>query len=720
MVSLIHLTFVLAKMEVLSQLLIELFQEAICLFVVYKIYQHLLNFRSMMKQTFVYFSVYLLFVVFMYVSFTKYRNRPPIFITTYLLMCFTLYLHNILYNESKQTNKQSLPRKSTILKASPYSHKESQPIKIEYSPQQHHQVKFQSFYHSSPNELQSPNLVARAAKSNLSSPKPENNSNISIVSPMIHPSKLSYVRLNERFKSPLQTTITTTTTTTTTTATTTTITTTTINASLHSPTYVTKPSTPTLRHNMTSILGHNVNGDNSDTILTPQKTTPEEIKLRTFSTNTSNFNFWTNQIMRHIITPFSGANQKRTEGPCGLRNVGNVCFMNSILQSLVSLPLLKSRLLYFSEKGLEHFGAYSRLISSLRSYMLDSDSLVHDPIKIMRELCIFAPNLLANPDQYIVMQSQQDAGEFFLFLIEVLNSAFQPYLTPGLVAKDITEKAVMMYGLSENLDFSNLSVLSEVKSIALKSLENANVSNDKSYTQHLTILAGLEWGIYAKTHSTPLYDLFIGQLVEARSCLSCQGISLNLESFTLLPLSIPDTSKLLLPIEEILELFSRIEGLLGREKLRCTRCEKENITQIGDINQTTNGLQDAQRRALITKLPDFLVIQLSRFHFDPVQRFPYKNTKRISFPLKNLDLSQVFYENVVQTNNNNHLYELKSVVVHSNGSTVLSGHYVAYTKISHKWYLCNDSSVSVIDMEREKSTNQILENAYILFYGRQI
>ena len=333
--------------------------------------------------------------------------------------------------------------------------------------------------------------------------------------------------------------------------------------------------------------------------------------------------------------------------------------------------------------------------------MLDSDSLVHDPIKIVRELCIYAPNLLANPDQYIVMQSQQDAGELFLCLIEVLNSAFHTYLTPSLVAKNITDKAIAMYGLAENLDFSNLSVLSEIKSVALKSLENANVTNDTSYTEHLSILAELEWGIYAKTHSTPLYDLFIGQLVEARSCLSCQGISLNLETFTLLPLSIPDTNKLLLPIEEILELFSRIEGLLGREKLRCTRCEG-NVTAIGNTGQTTNGLQDAQRRALITKLPDFLVIQLSRFHFDPIQKFPYKNSKRISFPLKNLDLSQVFYDNVVHTTNNNNLYELKSVVVHSNGSTALSGHYVAYTKINHKWYLCNDSSVSVVDMEREK------------------
>ena len=677
-------------MEVLSQLFIELCQEVICLFVVDQMYQHIFKYRSMFKlvKTF----IYLLFIVVLHFLFAKYRNRPPIFITTYMLMCITLYLHTFVNSLSKQTNNNLLTRKSTLLNQSPYSHRENQPIKIEYSPQQHPQLKFQSFYHSTPNELQSPSLVVRTANNSLSSPKPENSLNIPPISP---------IQPNVHFISPPKTTTTKTPT----------------SVILRSPTSITKPSTPIIRHNMTSTLEHNVdcdNNNNNDTIMTPPKTTPEAIRLRTFSTNSSNFNFWTNQIMRHIITPFSVANQKRTEGPCGLRNIGNVCFMNSILQSLISLPLFKSRLLYFSEKGLEQFGAYSRLISSLRSYMLDSDSLVHDPTKIIRELCIYTPNLLANPDQYIVMQSQQDAGEFFLFLIEVLNSAFHSFLTPSLVAKDITEKAVVMYGLAENLDFSDLSVLSEVKSVALKSLENASASNNTSYTQHLAILAKLEWEIYAKTHSTPLYDLFIGQLVEARSCLSCQGISLNLETFTLLPLSIPDTNKLLLPIEEILELFSRIEGLLGHEKLRCTRCE-DNI----NANQTTNGLQDAQRRALITKLPEFLVIQLSRFHFDPIQKFPYKNTKRISFPLKNLDLSQVFYENVVNTASDNHLYELKSVVLHSNGSTALSGHYVSYSKISHKWYLCNDSSVSVVDMEREKSTNQILENAYILFYGRQ-
>ncbi|KAI6661912.1 Ubiquitin carboxyl-terminal hydrolase 8-like [Oopsacas minuta] len=590
-----------------------------------------------------------------------------------------------------------------------------QPIKYEYSPHSHlQQTQFQSFYHSTPKELQSPNLVVRENDKLCPSPKQENNKNSNknspIISPTIPHSKISYNQTIDKSHPTVKLTAN--------------------NEIPMSPIVVTKSiCSPTkgypihIHPNYTGVTSPNSKvaqriTDNADTILAP-KTTPEAIKLRTFSTGTSTFNFWTNQIMRHIITPFSPANQKRTDGPCGLRNTGNICFMNSILQSFISLPLFKSRLLYFSKKGLQNFGAYSRLIESLTCYMLDPDSLVHDPTNIIRQICIHTPNLLANPDHYIVMQSQQDAGEFFLSLIELLNTAFQTYLVPDLVAREVTDKAIQMYALPNNLDFSDLNILSEVKNLALKNLENAIVSKGETYTDDLAILAGLEWGIYAQTHSTPLYELFIGQLVEARYCMSCQGISLNLETFTLLPLSIPDSDKLPQAIEEILEKFSRIEGLLGREKLRCTRCEGA-INGSGLNSQTSNGLQDAQRRALITKLPEFLVIQLSRFHFDPILKFPYKNNKQISFPLKNLDMSQVYYESVVNTAGQSHLYELKSVVVHSNGSTALSGHYVAYTKISNRWYMCNDSIVTAVDMEYEKSTKQILENAYILFYGKQI
>ena len=708
--------------QIISQLVFELIQEAICLFIFNQICKQINNNRisSNTIQIFTYFVYYLFFVV-LYVLFYQHRNRPPILITTYLLMTLTLDVYQyFVINKNKPTSKQSiLPRKSTILIPNT-TQLDCQPIKYEYSPQIFSQNKqFQSFFHSTPNELQSPILVAMHRKHSLNSYPKQELANPIQNTPQISPI-ISYINKPQPkvIDSPI----------------------TTYNTSqnskisptqLHVTKYsysprVTKPSPIQSNYpRLTNTIGSpkitkNVN-TNNDTNLTPPKLNTETIKLRTFSTGASNFNFWTNQIMRHIITPFSNSPQKRTDGPSGLRNIGNICFMNSILQSIIVLPLFKSRLLYFSAQGLQKFGAHSRLIEALTDYINDSDSLIHDPINIIRQLCVYAPNLLANPDNYIVMQSQQDAGEFFLFLIQVLNAAFHTFLIPNPVANEVIEKAIEKYQLPTNLDFSNLTILSEIRTLALKQLENAVVSKGETYTENLAILAELEWSIYGKSHSTPLYELFCGQLVEARYCMSCQGISLNLESFTLLPLSIPDTNKLLLPIEEILEMFSRIEGLHGREKLRCGRCENSNTEiSIQEQSSVKNGLQDAQRRALITKLPDYLAIQLSRFHFDPIHKFPYKNTKQISFPLKGLDLSQVYYDSVVNTVNNSCLYELKSIVLHSNGSTVLSGHYIAYTKYNNVWWLCNDSSVSVVDMEKEKSTNVVLENTYILFYSKQI
>ena len=698
--------------QLITQLSFELIQEAICLFFINKLCKQVNNINtssSTVIQIFMY-VVYYLFIVVLYVLFSQYRNRPPILLTTYLLMILTLDVYQyFVINKSKQSSKQIvLPRKSTLL-TSNTTQMNYQPINYEYSPQiQSQNLQFQSFFHSTPTELQSPILVAKQRKHSLSySPKRDVQKSPPISPIISHPKQPKTGKFdsqtttdNTHKNSNLPTQIHT------------------VTKYIYSPT-LTKRSQ--IKSNYPRFTDTTFSNTNNDMYLTPPKHNTETIKLRTFSTGSSNFNFWTNQIMRHIITPFSNSPQKRTDGPSGIRNIGNVCFMNSILQSLIVLPLFKSRLIYFSSKGLHNFGAHSRLIETMTSFMNDSNSLIHDPINIIRQLCIYAPNLLANPDNYIVMQSQQDAGEFFLFLIQVLNTAFHTFLIPNPVASEIIDKAIEKYQLPANLDFANLNTLIEIKNLALKQIETAIVSKGETYTDDLAILTELEWSIYGTSHYTPLYELFSGQLVEARYCMSCQGISLNLESFTLLPLSIPDTNKLLLPIEEILEMFSRIEGLQGRERLRCTRCEGTNTGHnFPEQTAVKNGLQDAQRRALLTKLPDYLAIQLSRFHFDPIQKFPYKNTKQISFPLKGLDLSQVHYDSVVNTASNSCLYELKSIVVHSNGSTALSGHYVSYTKYNNRWWLCNDSTVSLVDMEFEKSTNQILENTYLLFYAKQI
>ena len=723
-------------LQIILQLAFELMQETACLFIFYQLCKQVNKSPIFVKvnQILAYF-VYYLFIVILYVLFSKYRKRPPILITTNLLMVITLDVYQyFVVNKHKQRKQVAIPRKSTIRTKT--THLDFQPIKYEYSPLCSQSKQFESFFHSTPTELQSPILVAKQRRHSLSySPPRDTFPNATHKSPPISP-------VISHFKTQIAGNVDSPITTTTTAAAIVTTTTTTNTSQNNSSTHVTKynyspvPSkrapinsnysrhTNTTFTNTNAMMSQNITNHlntNKDTNLTPPKLNTESIKLRTFSTGASNFNFWTNQIMRHIITPFSTSPQKRTDGPCGIRNTGNICFMNSILQSIIVLPLFKTRLIFFAAKGLQNFGSYSRLIETIAAYINDSDSLIHDPINLIRELCIYAPILLANPDNYIVMQSQQDAGEFFLFLIQALNAAFHSFLIPNPVANEIVQKATEKYQLATNLDFSNLTILSEVKKLALKHLENAIVSKGETYTDDLAILAELEWSIYGKSHSTPLFELFSGQIVEARYCMTCQGISLNLESFTLLPLSIPDSNKLLLPIEEILEMFSRIEGLQGREKLRCSRCESTNTEHnIPEQTAVRNGLQEAQRRALITKLPDYLAIQLSRFHFDPIQRFPYKNTKQISFPLKGLDLSQVYYDTVVNTTNNRCLYELKSIVLHSNGSTALSGHYVAYTKHSNTWWLCNDTIVSAVDMEKEKSTNQILENTYLLFYAKQI
>ena len=689
--------------QLISQLTFELFAEGICLFLI-KQTCHYLNNQTIFKLTRITAQLFeiTLFIISILI-FSHFYGRLPIFLTTYSLMTISLVCWFVAKNRTHTNTRTYIPRKSTLL--TPSDWRENRRIRSEYTPEHiPYQKRFQSFYHSTPHQLSTPNLDQI---SNISSP-PKIDSQL-LISPIpTNQSKSNFVASSSDFsvqRSPIRANLSPMR----------------HNTTNFTPTNTSLQNVQTTYVNTQPIVSSQISSLNSNPkpIYNSRTDFPAKMepnfKLRTFQTSASNFNFWTNQIMRHIITPFSSTPQKRTDGPCGLRNTGNVCFLNSIFQSLTVLPLFRSKLIEYSKNN---FGAFTGLIGTMTQFVTDSDSLVHDPIYIIRELSPLSQNLLANPDSYIVMQSQQDAGEFFLFLIDALNSIFSEFLSPMPVSKEMTEKAIELYHLPDGLDFTDLNILDQVRNLILKKLEKAVVSNGETYKLDLAILAELEWHIYAGKHSTPLYQLFCGQLVEARYCMSCQGLSLNLEAFTLLPLPIPDTNKLLIPIEEVLERFSRVEGLFGREKLRCTRCE--NTTDVtADACQAGNGLQEGQRRALLTKLPNYLIVQLSRFHYDPIQKFPYKNNKHVSFPLRGLDLSQVYYESVINSTSHNCFYDLKAVVVHSNGSTALSGHYIAYTKYSDKWWLCNDSQVSRVDMESEKSSNYVLENAYILFYARQ-
>ena len=116
--------------------------------------------------------------------------------------------------------------------------------------------------------------------------------------------------------------------------------------------------------------------------------------------------------------------------------------------------------------------------------------------------------------------------------------------------------------------------------------------------------------------------------------------------------------------------------------------ESEELVKENQYQTEKFGLQDAVKKTFFVEFPKILMIQLSRFEYNPQTNRYEKNNSYISYE-QNLDLKKFLKEN----DNNNFCseYTLHSVVVHSGDLNY--GHYFCYIKIKDKWIQFNDEKV---------------------------
>ena len=109
----------------------------------------------------------------------------------------------------------------------------------------------------------------------------------------------------------------------------------------------------------------------------------------------------------------------------------------------------------------------------------------------------------------------------------------------------------------------------------------------------------------------------------------------------------------------------------------------------------------------IFRVPNYLIIQLKRFKKKSFFNFldGDKNETFVSFPIKNLDLSN-YIEGPGKING---IYNLYAVINHK--SIMGCNHFTAFCKNNNVWYEYDDHRVNHID-------NPVTNDAYILFYSK--
>lgn len=345
----------------------------------------------------------------------------------------------------------------------------------------------------------------------------------------------------------------------------------------------------------------------------------------------------------------------------GLRNLGNTCFMNAILQSLSNIEQFNS---FFKDlpAAAELCGKAAGRMYHTRSKGDPSVSLVEE---VRKTLCsLWKGNQTAfSPDSlfYTIWKlmpsfrgyQQQDAHEFMRYLLDHLHKELQ------------SKKNGVMHPSEEDVRMSE------------KGCVNGNAS--------------------------VVTSVFGGLLQNEVNCLVCGTESRKFDPFLDLSLDIPSQFRQkrkkdqepgpTCTLRDCLQSFTDLEELDETELYYCHTCKMR---------------QKSTKKFWIKKLPKVLCLHLKRFHWTTF--FRNKVDTYVKFPMRGLDMRGYLLEPEAAAPDTC-LYDLAAIVVH-HGSGIGSGHYTAYGSHEGRWYHFNDSTVTLTSEEAVTKAK-----AYILFYA---
>ncbi|ETN61900.1 hypothetical protein AND_006429 [Anopheles darlingi] len=362
------------------------------------------------------------------------------------------------------------------------------------------------------------------------------------------------------------------------------------------------------------------------------------------------------------------AKRKSMRRVVGLRNLGNTCFMNSVLQSLSNIQEFSC---YFNtmpalESKHKQKGYHSR---SMKETM-DDVFVVEELRKVLLNLSqggdgtkgAISPECLFLVIWKVVPQfrghRQHDAHEFLRYMLDRLHTELQQVAFP-------VELASQKSGEAKPNPY-NVSGLSHLQAKGRNSIVT-NVFGGVLQSEVRCLICGME----SKKHD-PFLDLSLD--IPEKFYGKEHGTTTAAPPDS----TVDGASPAVCHISDCLSSFTEVEELAETELYYCNSCKCK---------------QKSTKRFWIRRLPNVLCLHIKRFRWNNFYRT--KIDLRISFPINALDMSQFVLNNGPETRRSNsscNIYDLAAVIVHhGNGSSC--GHYTSFAINNGVWMHFNDHTV---------------------------
>lgn len=244
-------------------------------------------------------------------------------------------------------------------------------------------------------------------------------------------------------------------------------------------------------------------------------------------------------------------------------------------------------------------------------------------------------------------------------------------------------------------EFLNLLLNEVVENVEQYSRNHKQIDDGSDQADSTGVTTPDRCSTAAGSNSGWVHELFEGTLTSETRCLTCENTSQRDEAFLDLSVDLEQHSS----VTSCLRKFSEEEMLCERNKFHCDNC---------------GGLQEAEKRMKIKRLPRILALHLKRFKYtEDLQRLQ-KLFHRVVYP---------YYLRLFNTTDDaedpDRLYELYAVVVHIGGGPY-HGHYVSIIKTQDRgWLLFDDEMVEPVDKAYVRNFfggENVLACAYVLFY----